>query len=686
MARSKAEKLAAIHAEALAEYNRTYSALQPERMQCRDDRRFVAIPGAQWEGLWGEQFENRPRLEVNKTLLAVNRVYTEWRNNRITVDFVSRDGTEADQLADTCDGLFRADWDDSCGEEAGDNAFDEATAGGFGAFRLRASLEHEYDDDAETQRIRFEPIYDADTSVFFDLDAKRYDKSDAKHCWVIYSMTRQAYEAKYDDNPSTWPKMTTASVFDWATPSVVYVAEYYRVEDERTAMVRITTPDEKNHDVEADDYAEALADGEGLEYDRIRLNLAMGGEVTKQWRKRTRCIRKLIMSGNGILEDCGHIAGKHIPIIPVFGKRWFIDNVERCMGVVRPAKDSQRLKNMQLSKLAEIASLSAVEKPILAPEQVAGLETYWARDNIENYPYLLAQPLTAADGSIVATGPMSYTKPPQVPPAMAALLQLTETDMAELLGYNQQAEKMVSNISGKAVEMIQNRLDMNAYIYLSNMAKSMRRAGEVWLSMAQEVYIEEGRAMKSIGDMSDVSSVVLMQPKINEKTGEIAYANDLSRAKFDVSVDIGPTSQSRRDSMLRSITGMMQMTTDPADLKVMTSLALMNIEGEGLGDVRDFYRKQLVQIGVMQPTDEERAEMEAAMQAQQQQQDPQAVYLMAEAEKAQAQALQAQANTIKAQADAKKSEAQAIATLAGIEDDQARTAIEAAKAIGAGLR
>jgi hypothetical protein len=686
MARSKAEKLAAIHAEALAEYNRTYSALQPERMQCRDDRRFVAIPGAQWEGLWGEQFENRPRLEVNKTLLAVNRVYTEWRNNRITVDFVSRDGTEADALADTCDGLFRADWDDSCGEEAGDNAFDEATAGGFGAFRLRASLENEYDDDAEMQRIRFEPIYDADTSVFWDLDAKRYDKSDAKHCWVIYSMTRQAYEAKYDDSPSTWPKMTTASVFDWATPSVVYVAEYYRVEDERTAMVRITTPDGKDHDVEADDYAEALADGEGLEYDRIRLNLAMGGEVTKQWRKRTRCIRKLIMSGNGILEDCGHIAGKHIPIIPVFGKRWFIDNVERCMGVVRPAKDSQRLKNMQLSKLAEIASLSAVEKPILAPEQVAGLETYWARDNIENYPYLLAQPLTAADGSIVATGPMSYTKPPQVPPAMAALLQLTETDMAELLGYNQQAEKMVSNISGKAVEMIQNRLDMNAYIYLSNMAKSMRRAGEVWLSMAQEVYIEEGRAMKSIGDMSDVSSVVLMQPKINEKTGEIVYANDLSRAKFDVSVDIGPTSQSRRDSMLRSITGMMQMTTDPADLKVMTSLALMNIEGEGLGDVRDFYRKQLVQIGVMQPTDEERAEMEAAMQAQQQQQDPQALYLMAEAEKAQAQALQAQANTIKAQADAKKSEAQAIATLAGIEDDQARTAIEAAKAIGAGLR
>jgi hypothetical protein len=35
----------------------------------------------------------------------------------------------------------------------------------------------------------------------------------------------------------------------------------------------------------------------------------------------------------------------------VYGKRWFVDNIERCMGHVRLAKDPQRLKNMQLSKL-----------------------------------------------------------------------------------------------------------------------------------------------------------------------------------------------------------------------------------------------------------------------------------------------------------------------------------------------
>jgi hypothetical protein len=37
------------------------------------------------------------------------------------------------------------------------------------------------------------------------------------------------------------------------------------------------------------------------------------------------------------------------------------------MGAVRLAKDSQRLKNMQLSKLAEISAYSAARKPIIDP-------------------------------------------------------------------------------------------------------------------------------------------------------------------------------------------------------------------------------------------------------------------------------------------------------------------------------
>lgn len=227
---TKKEQLATIHARAKAQFDKIQSAVRDERQQCLEDRRFYSIAGAQWEGKLGEQFANKPKFEVNKIHLAVIRIINEYRNNRITVDFVSKDGSQNDELADTCDGLYRADEQDSGAEEAYDNAFEEAVGGGFGAFRLRACEEDEEDEENERQRIKIEPIFDADSCVFFDLDAKRQDKADANFCFVLTSMTHDAYKEEYGDDPASWNKDISNSEFDWCTPDIVYVAEYYVVE------------------------------------------------------------------------------------------------------------------------------------------------------------------------------------------------------------------------------------------------------------------------------------------------------------------------------------------------------------------------------------------------------------------------------------------------------------------------
>jgi hypothetical protein len=683
---AKADLLAAVHAEALAEYNRTWGAMEEVRKQCTEDRRFVGIAGAMWEGQWEAQFKNRPRLEFNFAQAAVNRIISEMRNNPVTVDFVPRDGSSADELADTCDMLYRADYEDSCGDEAVDNASEEAVSGGFGAFRLTTRLEDEYADgeEGERQRIRFEPIFDADTSVFFDMDAKRQDKSDAKHCWVVYSITREGFKAKYSDDPATWPKATDGVQFDWCTPNVVYVAEYYKVVEKRVPMVRFRMPDGSEQDFPADDVEEAALGEEGAEYDAIRMIELLGGVAVKQWKQRERRVHKYIMSGGGVLEDCGIIAGKHIPVVPIYGKRWFIDNVERCMGAVRLSKDALRLNNMQMSKLAETAALSATEKPIVHPEQVAGLEQFWKDDNIENYAYLPLHPLTDANGTPIPGGPVGYTKPPQVPPAMAAIIQLSDGYRKELLGSDNNGDEMVSNISAKSVEMIQTRVDMASFIYMSNRAKAIKRAGEIWLSMAQDVYVEDGRVMKGISLEGDAQAVKLNKPMIDAKTGKETFANDLSRAKLDVSVDVGPSFTSRRDAMVRTFTSLMQMTADPAKQSMLLSLAIMNMDGEGLTDVREYERKQLVGMGVLQPNEEERAAMDAAAN-EPQQPDPQAMYLMAEAQKAEAQTGLAVANTAKAEADTEAARAKTAQTLASIDTDRVKVAIEAAKTLGSAV-
>jgi hypothetical protein len=673
---NKEQRFQNIHQQAMTEFDRVQTSVRDERLQCLQDRRFYSIAGAQWEGPLGDQYENKPRFEVNKIHLSVIRIINEYRNNRIAVDFVSKDGEANDKLTETCNGLYRADERDSGAEEAYDNAFEEAVGGGYGAWRLRTAYEDEENDEDERQRIRIEPIYDADSSVFFDLDAKRQDKADAKYCFVLYSMTYEAYKAEWNDDPATWPKVIHQYEFDWDTPDVVFVAEYYRVEEVReTVRIFLTIQGEEERYTQADFDAD----------ETLEETLAAVGTVeVRQKRTKRKRVRKYIMSGGGILDDMGYIAGKNIPIVPVYGKRWFVDNVERCMGHVRLAKDPQRLKNMQLSKLGEISALSSIEKPILMPEQVSGHQVMWAEDNLRNYPYLLINPITGPNGETTAAGPVAYTKSAQIPPAMAALLQITESDMAEILGSTQQADKMVSGISGKAVELIQTRLDMQTFIYMSNMAKAVRRCGEIWLSMSKDIYVEEKRKMKTVGAMEEVGSIELMKPQIDEETGELIYENNLGDALFDVAVDVGPSSSSRRDATVRALTGMMQVTTDPTTQQVLQAMAIMNMEGEGIGDIKEYFRKQLVQMGVLKPTEEEQQQM---MEAQANvPQDPQTAYLLAEAAKAQALAIKAQADTEYTLARSEETKAKTIQTLSSVDIDERKSAIETAEKIGAAIQ
>lgn len=665
---SKEQYLNNLHTDALTQFNDIQTALRDERLQCLQDRRFYSLAGSQWEGPLWDVYENKPRFEVNKIHLSVIRIINEYRNNRITVDFTPKPGQD-DKLAETCDGLYRADEKDSVADEAYDNAFEEAVGGGFGAWRLRNVYEDDEDEDNERQRIMIEPIFDADSSVFFDLNAKRQDKSDARYAFVVTSMTRASYKEEWGDDPTDWPKIIHQYEFDWCTPDVVYVAEYYKVEDV-TETVRIF----RAIDGTEERYRQADFDADPALEDTLA---AIGSIEVRQRKIKSRKVHKYIMSGGKILEDAGYIAGKEIPIVPVYGKRWFVDNVERCMGQVRLAKDAQRLKNMQLSKLGEISALSSVEKPILTPEQVTGHQMMWADDNIRNYPYLLINPITGPDGSQQVSGPVAYTRSPQIPPAMAALMQITEQDMQDILGSSQQADKMVSNISGKAIEMIQTRLDMQTFIYMSNFAKGMQRCGEIWLSMARDIYVEEGRKMKTIGPNDEVGMVELMKPTVSE-AGEVVMENDLSRAKFDVNVEVGPSSTSKRAATVRALTGMMAITDDPQTKQVLQAMAMMNMEGEGISDVRDYFRKQLVRMGVVKPTEQEQEEMMVELQGQPE--DPNKIFLQAAAEEAIAKAAKARADTVKTVADAGLSRARTAETLAktGVqEQNMALTALEA---------
>src|SRR3990167_3141758 len=667
---SNSQKLQDIHADALREFDQIQAAYRDERLQCLKDRRFYSVPGAMWEGKLGEQFENKPRYEFNKTHLAVIRIINEYRNNRVTVNFVSKTGKKNDALADVCAAMYRANEQDSGAEEAYDNAFEEAVGGGMGAWRLRADYDDDEDDENDYLKICIEPITDADNSVFFDLDAKRQDKADAKRCYVLRSMSRGAYEEEYDDNPASWQKIVHQSEFDWASPDIVFVAEMYKVE-EVSETVRVY---EDLQGVETR-YQES-AWTEELE---AKLD-AIGSKLVREKKVKRRKVRKYIMSGGGILEDCGYIAGRHIPIIVSYGKRWYVDNIERCMGHVRLSVDASRLKNMQMSKLAEISALSSVEKPIITPEQIAGHQVMWQEDNIKNYPYLLINPVTGPDGMQQPAGPLAYTRVPNIPPAMAALLQMTEQYIRDLLGNQQAGEQILSNISGKAIELVQDKLDMQTYIYMSNHAKAIKRSGEVWLSMAKDVLVEKGRKVKSINAQGEVEMVELMKPMIDKETGATIQANDLTGANFDITTEVGPSSSSKRQATVRALTGMMQVTTDQETMQVLSSMIMMNMEGEGLADVQDYFRNKLVNMGVVKPTEEEAQKLaESKANAKP---DANTEYLQAAAKEAEAKATKARAYTVLVIANAEKTQAETVKIAAEIDDMEQQQAMQVIEKFG----
>lgn len=663
------DKLKEIHAELKSQFEDAESAQRDNREQALEDRRFCDIPGAQWEGSLGEAFENRVKMEANKVQTSITRIYNEYKNNKISIDFISKDGADAEDLADTCDMLYRADYQDSNGDEAHDNGFDEGTKGGIGAWRLRAEYEDPYDPENDFQRIVIEPIYDSDSSVYFDNGAKRQDKRDAKRCWVISGIPKDDYIEEWDDDPTSWPKDVSEADWDWTTDDVVYIAEVY-VCEEQTTKIRI--------------YADI--DGEETRYNEEEFEtnerletelLAKGGEFVRERPVKRKRVHKYIMSGSKVLEDCGYIAGPNIPIIPFYGIRSYIDNIERIRGHVRMAKDAQRMANVQRSVITETAARGGEEVPIFAPKQVVKHQEMWRKHTQgDRQAFLLADPLEDAQGNMVHQGPLDYTRPPQVPASVAALIEIAEQDMQDILGNTRGREEVAVNRSGIAEEIIQDRLDMQAFIFIGNMAVSLKREAEVWLGMARELYVEVKRTMKGIDELGNTKQVKLNQPALGEN-GEEITKNDISKANLGLAVKVGPSSTSKKAKTIREVREMMQVTADQEMMQILSLIALLNMEGDGLSDARQFVREKLIKMGVIEPNEEERQKL--AEEAANIQPDPNAELLKAAAAEAEAKGHKARADAVASLAKAEESKANAVETLAGIDradQEQVLKAIE----------
>jgi hypothetical protein len=651
------DALGEVFERAMARFDLAVSPQLEQRSLSLAARRFVSIPGAQWEGDFGDTFDNSIKLEINLTKDGLEKIIRDYNENRIVPDFRPAGGKGDEDSAATLDGMHRADSHYFKSQQARDNAFNEAAAGGFGAYRLTNEWADPYDKDGDKQRIN--PglvIVDADQRVFFDPDSKLYDKSDAKFAFVLTAQNRDEFERENDGFISSWPDdhILVDGMYDWFPPDLVIKAEYYEIEDseEKLYLLTQTLSGEEQRfwdsEIEADELAEMKKMG---------------------WRVRTRNlqrkrIHKYVLSGEEVVKDQGHIAGDCIPIVPVYGKRSYIDGVERFTGYVQDRMDRQRLYNSTVSRLAETNAQSPRDIPIFAASQMPPhLAALWERQVIDRHAYALVDPLVdPGTGQIVTAGPIGSVAAPQLPPVTAALLQLSRNDLVE--DQQDGADEVKANVSADAMDVAATRIDAKSGIYLDNMRQSVQREGEVYLSMCADVHFEPGAEVDTMTEDGATGTAKLVQP-YSEKNGRSGYRNDFSRGNYEVIADVTEATATRRDKTVKSALNTATIAQNVGDMDLAQAClitAIANQDGEGMSELQKYARRKGISLGLIEPNDEEKAELEQAQS--QQQPDPQAAVLAGQAKVLDAQAEKIGADTELSAAKVEESKAKTVETLA----------------------
>lgn len=667
-------KLQELHEKALRRFDAAYFNSQEQRQYVTEQRRFVDVPGAQWEGSTnagfsfdGDRFDKYPRFELNKVARECYRIISEYRNNRISVRFRPKDGQASEELADKLNGKFRADWEESSGKEAGDTAFDNAVKGGMGCWRLDTAWEDEYDVGNEAQRIMFKPVFDPERTVFFDPDSKEYDRCDAMWAMEMYSMTREAFEEEYPDADTASMGVDSENAqYDWNQPDAIYLARYYEVRIEKVTITRYMNPMTGQTEDYDDDQIKEIKD-ELEEGDFV---------VVSQRKMKRRRVYCGLMSGAEWLEEPKRIPGEYIPLIPVYGHRTYVDGLERIEGHAGKAMDAQRLENLMVSMIADNATQAGGDNiPIVDVKMIPGpLATHWGQRNVTRPAYLPMQSLTDKQGNIVAPASvLGYTPVTPLSPALAGLLQYTGTAIQQISGSSQ-LESLPGNIATDTVDSIFNRMDTQSFIYMDNFAKSMQWCGKVWLSMAREVYGSDKPMRILLEDGTD-DMALMNGAVIDRQTGQQVALNDLSVGVYEVTVDVGQSFASRRDSTVRTLTTLLQgIPPQHQYYSLIMGMIIDNIDGEGIDDLKDYNRQQMILSGAVKPrTPEEKAMVQQAQMAQAQQPDPNMVA-------AQAQQMLAQAEMLKAQNASQKNEIEAFKAQSKATVDNSTAALNVAKA------
>lgn len=507
---------------------------------------------------WPEEYkrirrlDNRPCLTINRLPQFLRQVTNEQRQNRVGIEVSPVDDAGDVETADIIQGIVRHIEYDSNADSAYDTAFEMAVTIGFGFWEIVREYENPF---TTNQVIKIKRIKNP-FMVYFDPNCIEPDYSDAEYAFKIISYTKEEYKRDYPDSElaglDDWSSVGDADR-DWIGADVVRVAEYYYIEKTKDTVVRVTNKKKETRTTLKSKLPDDLP--KGVKVEELRET-----EVpVVKWCK-INAIEEL---------DSTICPGRWIPIVPVLGDDADIDGKRHLEGMVRNAKDPQRMYNFWASAETEAIAL-APRAPFIGAEGQFEGHPEWQQANSRNFAYLEYKPKTI--GNEVVGPPQRNVQEPAVAAITQARMQSSDDLKATTGIYDASLGARSNEQTGKAILARQQQGQVSNFHYTDNLSRAIRQSGRIIISWIPVVY-DTARVMRIVGEDGTAETVKVNQ-KFQEKGIEKVY--DLTIGTYDLVCSPGPGYNTKRQEASAAMLSLVE--AEPTIFNIIGDLMVASMD------------------------------------------------------------------------------------------------------------
>jgi len=607
-------------------HDKSYQATQQVRERAADDIFFYYV--SQWDDGALNDSQLGYKGEFNILRKAGRQIMSDLAENPVQLDFEGV-GETGKREAELLDGIYRTVDELNTSIDAYETCARETVVCGTGSWELHTEYVTQNTGSTE-QIVRRRAINEANNTVFWDHQAQMMDKSDAMFCSVLVPYTEDGYKSlldtigdnktEYSSKISNFKYPTHSYVFPWFAPTskTIWVTNFYYREKIREKLLILE-----------DEFGDSSYLWEHQRGDDPLDGFSIINEKLVERYK----VTKYIASGFEIIKSY-RIPGQHIPIVPMYGERSYVDGKEHYEGITNLAKDPQRLRNFVMSYIADITSTSPRSKPIFWPEQLQGwMHMYQTSGIDQQYPVYFVNRKTKT-GEELPPGPIATLPEQPIPEALPMLAEITATAVEDVANPGLPQNIADPDTSGKAVQLLQARLDMQSHIYQIHFKHAKRRDGEIFASIVSEIYDTNRTVMLTRPDGTKYEDEVMKT--IFTSDAEMKTEGNLFNSEFEVFGRIGPKYSSQQEEKLERLERLYQTTPDSSPMKEILLLCITLESGSETDPIRDYARKQLILKEIIPPETPEEQQMLAQFKQTPQQPSPEMVLAQAEQAKADA--------------------------------------------------